>query len=68
MEAFKNFGQGVDLESDVDLHWEDLLDEFQSWSGCESHSRASVRMVPGTAVLLFLQKADLDNYAGREKF
>ena len=45
LEAFEIFAQGRDVESDEDLSWEDPLDEFKSWSGCELDSRASVRVV-----------------------
>ena len=46
MEAFEFFSQGGDLESDEDLSWEDPLEEFESWSGCDLDSRARVRVVP----------------------
>ena len=44
--------KGGDLESDEDLSWEDTLDEFKSWSGCEPDSRACVRMVPDVTDVL----------------
>ena len=45
VETFEIFGQGGDLESCGDLSWEDPLEEFENWSGCEFDSRARVRMV-----------------------
>ena len=40
VEAFEHSSQGGDLERCGDLSWEDPLDEFNSWSGCEPDSRA----------------------------
>ena len=44
--SLKIFWSGGDLESDEDLSWEDPLDDFKCWSGCEPDSRARVRKVP----------------------
>ena len=51
VKAFEIFGQGRDLESDEGLSWEDPLEEFESWSGCELDSRARVRVVQDVTVV-----------------